>query len=359
MNSIKFLLIPLFLLIIISACSSEDNTVEPQTRYPNASAQNIDEEGLTNAFDILSGSTDTRWLLVERNGVIVQEEYFNGFTSDRFCDVRSVTKSVISVLIGIAIDKGYIQSVDETIEDYLGSILPDLDPAKGAISIRNLLTMSSGLPWHELGTTSGDFSSWVTSPDQLMWILNKPLLDPPGDYWNYNTGASHILSAILTAATGQTAKEFASQYLLGPLDGEVGDWSADSRGNNFGGHGINFRGGDMIKIGRMMLDGGIFNGEQIVSSEWVNESTEYYYNTSNAVPYGQGYSYLWWIGFDNVTGVSFFFAHGYGGQFIICIPEYNTVISAATRWSGAVDPNGNWYWVLSTLVGNILPALNN
>lgn len=355
-NLIK--IISFLLIVLFSACSSENNPSENNSRYPEAVEQNIDPQGLTDAYDILSASPDTRCLLVERNGVLVQEEYLNGYTADRFYDLRSVTKSIISILIGIAIDKGFINNVDETIEDYLGEILPELEPEKGAITIRHLLTMSSGLPWRELGYTSTDFGSWVTSDDQIMWILDKPLFDPPGEYWNYNTGASHILSAILTSATDLSAKDFAQQYLLTPLGSEVGDWSVDSRGNNFGGHGISLTAPDMIKIGRMMLNGGIYNGTQIVSHNWVAESTEFLYSTNWAVPYGQGYGYLWWIGYDNETGITFFFAHGYGGQFIINVPEHNTVIAAATRWSGVENAGYNWNWVITTIVENILPALN-
>lgn len=346
-------------LIITTSCSVNDGESETTSRYPEAENQNINSEGLTDAFDILSGSTDTRCLLVERNGVLVQEEYFNGYDASRFYDVRSVTKSVMSILIGIAIDNGFINNVDETIADYLSEVLPDLEPEKGALTIRHLITMTTGLPWRELGYTSTDFNSWVTSPDQIMWILDKAIMDTPGEHWNYNTGACHVLSAILTAATGLSAKDFAQQYLMTPLGGEVGDWAVDSRGNNFGGHGINLTGPDMIKIGRMMLDGGTYNGTRIVSSDWVDESTAYTSATNNAVPYGQGYGYEWWIGFDPATGISFFFAHGYGGQFIINIPEYNTVIAAATRWSGVANANNNWNWVLSTLINNILPALGN
>ena len=344
-------------LTFVLACSSENTPTQNNDRYPNAEEQNIDPAGLTAAYDILSGSTDTRSLLVERNGVIIQEEYFNGYSSEHYFDVRSVTKSVISILIGIAIDRGFIQSVDETIGGYLSEVLPNLEPEKAALTIKELLTMTTGLPWRELGYTSTDFNSWVTSPDQLMWILDKQILNEPGTYWNYNTGACHILSAILTEASGLTAKQFAQQYLLSPLSGEVGDWSDDSRGYNFGGHGINLTAPDMIKIGRMMLNGGDYNGTQIVSSEWISESTHNWYSTNNAVPYGHVYGYLWWVGTNAVTGTSFFFAHGYGGQFIICVPEHNTVITASTAWSGVTDAGANWYWVISTIVENIFPAL--
>ncbi len=357
MKSLNVLILLHYSLLIIPCCSvNEDANVTP-SRYPEAVEQNIDPAGLIAAYDMLSGNTDTRLLIVERNGVIVQEEYLNGYTSENYFDVRSVTKSITSILIGIAIDKGFIHSVDETIADYLGTLLPNLDAAKGQITIKNLLTMTSGLPWHELGYTSGDFSSWITSSDQLMWILDKPLFNTPGEYWNYNTGACHILSAILTEATGMTAKDFAQQYLFDPLGIECGTWPTCSRGYNFAGHGINLRGPDMMKIGRLMLNSGVYNGTQIISSEWINESIQSYYDTNYAVPYGTGYGYMWWIGYDANTQTDFVMAMGYGGQFIIFVPNLNLVITAATAWSGNPNADVNWYFVISTIINNIFPAI--
>ncbi|MCG6922343.1 MAG: beta-lactamase family protein [Acidobacteria bacterium] len=326
-------------------------------RYPQAAAQGVDPRGLETASATLAANPYTHLLLVERNGVLVMEDYFNGASASSAFDVRSVTKTVMSILVGIAIDRGLIRSVEETIGDYLAPVVPSLTAEKAGITIRQLLTMTSGIPWLELGSEEQDYSAFVSSPDPLLWILNRPLEYPPGEVWNYNTGASHILSAILTEATGTSAREFGQAHLFGPLDAEVGPWLTDSRGYCFGGHGISLRGRTMIKLGRLFLDGGTWQGRLVVSESWVRESTAWHRATGDALPWGSGYGYLWWKGRDGRTGLEFTFAVGYGGQFILVVPERNTTIAAATAWSGVREADTNFLLVLSTIVEAILPSL--
>lgn len=123
-----------------------------------------------------------------------------------------------------------------------------------------------GIPWVELGTVEQDDFPFVSSPDPLLWILNWPLEHPPGQVWNYNTGACHILSAILTEATGSSARDFAQAELFGPLGEEAGPWPTDNRGYCFGGHGLALRGRTMITLGRLFLDGET-SGDRVVVSE--------------------------------------------------------------------------------------------
>ena len=337
----------------LSACGAEP----PAREYPAALAQGVDPRGLENAYQALTGRSVTQALLVERNGVLVMEEYFHGGSAATYYDVRSVTKSVTSILIGIAVDQGRIGSLQQTIGDYLGPVVPDLEPSKAEITIEDLLTMTSGLPWNELNSDAQDYGAWVGSPDPLVWILRRPFEREPGTYWHYNTGASHILSAVLTRATGTSAREFARQHLFGPMGEEVGPWPADPRGYNYGGHGIGLTGRALIKTGRLFLDQGVYQGRRIVSADWVRESTATRWDTNTAVPWGTGYGYLWWTGSDSLTGLSFFLALGYGGQFVIDVPSKNTVIVATTTWSGVSNAGDNWYYVLRTIVENILPSL--
>jgi CubicO group peptidase (beta-lactamase class C family) len=149
-------------------------------RYPQAAAQGVDPRGLETASATLAANPYTRLLLVERNGVLVMEDHFNGASASSAFDVRSVTKTVMSILIGIAIDQGLIRSVEETIGDYLAPVVPSLTAEKAGITIRQLLTMTSGIPWLELGSEEQDYSAFVSSPDPLLWILNRPLEYPPG-----------------------------------------------------------------------------------------------------------------------------------------------------------------------------------
>jgi CubicO group peptidase (beta-lactamase class C family) len=325
-------------------------------RYPLAAAQNVDAAGLEGAFRVLSTHPQAECLLVERNGVVIFEEYFRGRGPADAFDLRSVTKSVTSILIGIAIEEGLIRGLDQTVGDTLSPVVVGLDPQKAGISIRHLLTMTSGLPWRELGSVEQDYNPWVNSPDPLLWILSRPLEHEPGTVWNYNTGASHILSAILTEATGASARAYAEQRLFGPLDSGVGPWPADNRGYNFGGHGISLSGRTMIRLGRLFLDGGAYRGRQIVSSAWVRESITPRYSTGYAPAFGARYGYFWWIGRDERTGLDFYYATGYGGQFVLNVPARNTTIAAATAFN-VPNANENWTLVLRTIVERILPGL--
>jgi len=345
----------------LTSCGGDGDDTSPAPltaaeRYPLAATQGVDAGRLRAASDVLAASPYTRFLLVERNGVLVMEDYFNGTAPTSPHDVRSVTKTVTSILIGIAIDLGLIRSVDETVGDYLYPVVPSLESDKGAITLRQLLTMTSGLPWDELGTTEQDYAPWVASPDPLLWILSRPFEHAPGEVWHYNTGASHIPSVILSEAVGTSARDFAQAHLFGPLEEEVGPWATDPRGFNYGGHGVSLRAHTMIKLGRLVLDGGTYQGRTVVSESWVQESTAWHRDTGNALPTATGYGYFWWIGQDERTGLEFRFAAGYGGQFIFVVPDRNTTIAAATAWRVS-NAGPNFTTVLSTIVERILPSL--
>ncbi len=343
-------------LALLPACGG-DSTAD---RYPLAPAEQVDAQGLEDARAALAARPDVRSCLVERNGVLVMEEYFGEASAATPFDVRSITKSIMSILVGIALERGSLRSLDQTVGDVLGAAVPGIPQEKAQISIRHLLTMTSGLPWRELGSTEQDYGPWVASADQLRWILDRPLDHEPGTYWHYNTGASHILSAILTEAARQNARDFAQERLIGPLGGEVGPWPSDSRGYNFGGHGISLTARTLVKVGRLFLDDGVFQGRRIVSAEWVRESTMTRFSTSNALAYGSGYGYLWWTGSDPRTGQRFYFATGYGGQFIVNVPAKNATIVATTQWSNLSTSaaGANWDAVIRTIVETIIPSLH-
>jgi CubicO group peptidase (beta-lactamase class C family) len=346
------LLLPATLLLSCGGATQSD-------RYPLALGQQVEPQGLEAARAALAARPDVRSCLVERNGVVVMEEYFGSASAESFFDVRSITKSIVSVLVGIALERGQLRSLDQTVGNVLGPVLPGLDPAQQRISVRHLLTMTSGLPWRELGSTEQDYGAFVAAPDPLRWILDRPFDHEPGTYWHYNTGASHILSAILTETTRQNARDFAQEHLFGPLDVQVGPWPADSRGYNFGGHGISLTPRALVKVGRLFLDGGVFQGRRIVSPEWVRESTTARFTTGDAVTYGSGYGYLWWTGRESRTGQTFYFATGYGGQFIVNVPTRNATIVATTVWSGLpmATAGSNWDAVIRTIVETLIPSL--
>lgn len=177
----------LIFLLILSTC--DKSPVKEESPYPLAEAQNIDGHKLAEAYAQARQIGGMKCLLVARNGVLVSEEYFHEEDGpESLHDVRSVTKSVTSALIGIAIREGFIENVDQTLAEYLvGSVVDSLEEAKGQITIRQLLTMTCGLEWFEIGSYS-EYGNWITSPDQIEYILNKPMVTTPGTVFNYSDG---------------------------------------------------------------------------------------------------------------------------------------------------------------------------
>lgn len=285
-----------------------------------------------------------------------KEKYFVNSSKSKPHDIMSATKSILSILVGIAIDKGFIPSVNQTIDQYIRPLVPDLDSAKGAITIHQLLSMSCGLAWSEIPGPSEFYNWFYKSQDHLLYILNKPFKNTPGQVFNYSDGAAHLMSVVLSQATDMTANEFADQYLFTPLGIGGRKWSVDNRGFNFGGVRLFLLPKDMVKIGMLILQKGMFKSEQIVPKDWVEKSTGFQITTKNIIPYGSSYGYYWWRGSAHYT--NYFFANGHGGQIIFMAPDKNLVIVGTTNWDGLTDNAAGelWYNLISIIVDEILPA---
>ena len=294
-------------------------------------------------------------IIVCKDGQIISERYFPSGDSASTHDIRSVTKSVMSTLIGIAIDKGFIQSENENIVNYLHSLDNHIDEAKVNIKISDLLSMSSGIEGSDL-TNVSEYEDWHHAPNQLMYTLSKPLIHQPGEVFAYNSGASHLLSIILTQATGISTFEFAKKYLFQPLSIADHQWEQDKQGNYNGSAGLCLTPHDMIKIGQLYLNKGMYNGKRIVSEEWINKASTVKITTSNIEPFGPSYGYLWWIG--NTHGHYYFFANGYGGQFIVVCPYLNLIVVATYNWAGidSATANQHWYSTLDSIINKIILA---
>lgn len=348
MSKLKYTL--LLSLIILEFSCSEDSI--------NSNTENqiqVNYNQLNSAFDSARNLGRIRFLTVSCQDTFNKTEFFLAGAETQAHDVMSVTKSVTSLLIGIAIDKGFISSVDVPIDEYIRPLVDDLDSSKGKITLRQLLTMSCGLEWSEIPGPS-EFVEWYYSPDQLLYIINKPFVSIPGESFNYSDGAAHLVSVILTQATGMTANEFAQHYLFNTLGIGLRKWTTDNRGFNYGGVRLFLLPEDMLKIGKLVLNKGIWENDPVVSEEWINESTGFQISTNNVIPYGSSYGYYWWGA--SVNNYDFFYANGHGGQFIVIVPAYNLIVAAATNWSGLTDQQaGNlWYTVISIIVNEVLPS---
>ncbi len=264
---------------------------------------------------------DISALVVARGGSLVYERYYGGQEADEPINVRSVTKSVVSTLIGIALADGDLESLDQTIGDLIPDRIPaDADPRTAGITVRSLLTMTSGLDW----SAYSDYPDLIASDDWVTLTLSQPVVAEQGTTYVYNSGGSHLLSVIVTEVTGQDTAEFAQERLFDPLGIVPGKWERSPQDEATGGFGLHLTARDMAKLGRLYLDEGRWEGEQIVPADYVAEAITYQSagDSTGGVPYG----YQWWV--TEVYGYPVAFALGYGGQFIYLVPDLDLVVVA-------------------------------
>ncbi len=267
---------------------------------------------------------DALSLLVVKNGYLVFEKYYSYGRRERYAVVHSVTKSVTSALIGIALEKGYLNSVDQKIVEFFPEYITDeLDPRKKEISLKHLLTMSAGFKWNDRGPI---MRSWYFSPDMGKFVIQLPQENNPGDVFNYNSSTSHLLSIILSKSTKVSTLDFANQNLFEPLGIQKKYWDKDGQGFYMGGFGLRLSARNLAKIGFLYLNNGFWNGQSIVPEYWVKESTRQWmfaHNVHNL--YGPTYyGYQWWI--KEVDGCFSYRAWGRRGQFIVVVPKLDLVI---------------------------------
>jgi len=258
-------------------------------------------------------------LLVSHDGDLVVEEYFNGRSPMRTANVKSVSKSIMSALIGIAIDQGHLDGVDQPISDYYSERLAD-DPTgtKGRITVGNLLSMQAGLET----TSFYNFGAWVLSDDWVGFALDQPVLAPPGTQMLYSTGNTHLLSDILTTATGRSTLQFARDNLAEPLGFGLGPWTQDPNGVYFGGNNMELTPRQMMAFGEMYLHDGMANGHQVVPKDWVELSMTPRVRSRRDTE--RQYGYGWWI--RDMAGIQTIYAWGFGGQFILLAKDLGLVV---------------------------------
>ena len=280
-------------------------------------------------------------VLVVRHGKLVFEQYFTGedehlgreagtvtFAPTVRHDERSVSKSVVSLVMGIAVDHGWIKSIDAPIFSFFPQYASLSTPEKSRITIRDLLTMSSGLEWHEedVPYTSPDNSEIVMdrSSDPMRAALAPDVVTAPGKIWNYNSGSTELLGAILKKATGKPVDQLAAALLFAPLGITDFTWYKHPNGDPHAAGGLRLRPRDLAKIGQLILQRGSWNGTQVISSAWVDAAT---------APHIMGealffYGYQFWLGRSLVDGheVKWTSAVGLGGQRLYVIPDLDMVV---------------------------------
>ena len=288
----------------------------PPVSTTSARGQSAEVPPLTAAIEAASDLPRLHSLIVARSGTIVLERYFNGRRETTPANVKSVSKSVISALVGIAVDRKLL-SLDQPIAKFF----PDLPESKRTITIQQLLAMQSGLE----STSNRNYGAWVQSPNWVRHALAKPLLTAPGTQMIYSTGNTHLLSAILTRVTGKSTWQFAQEALAKPLGFSLAPWMRDPQGIYFGGNDMMMTPRQMLAFGEMYRNGGQANGRQILSKAFIDDTFE---PRGRSRISGREYGYGWWI--RDMAGRNAYYAWGFGGQYIVIVPGLDlTVVSTS------------------------------
>ena len=311
--------------ILLNSCSgawyigflAQLETHEVETpQYQSAEWELEELPGVETLYDKAEKSDGLRSLLVVKNGILVAEWYADGYSRERAENIKSASKSIISALVGIAINKGYIGSIDQPIFEILPEFFPPDSPDKRKITIKHLLTMSAGFEFIENVNNYVYLSdNWTKS------ILKLPLSRSPGSGFGYGTIQTHLLSAILTKVSGTDTLAFAQTHLLDHMSISINRWDRAPEGIYFGGSEMYMTPRDIAAFGQLYLQKGQFKGKQLVPREWVSRSLE---PSFNEVWGGDSYGFCWWI--KQIAGYRSYYALGYGGQMIMNIPELDLVI---------------------------------
>ena len=273
-------------------------------------------------------------LLVSHKDELLLEHYFNGSKPDKPVNIKSASKSVMSALVGIAIKQGHIKGTDQSIADYFGDKLAsEADQTKKTITIKNLLTMQAGLA----STSSRNYGAWVMSKDWIAYALKQPISSTPGTLMQYSTGNTHMLSAILTQATGMDTLAFARMALAEPLGFHLAAWPRDPQGIYFGGNDMELTARQMLKFGQLYLNKGKMNGKQIIPAEWIAVSLQRHAESTREQD--RYYGYGWWI--RDMAGIETQYAWGYGGQYIILVPQLELVVVTTSSSTPDSDRRGH------------------
>jgi CubicO group peptidase (beta-lactamase class C family) len=289
-------------------------------------------------------------VVVARHGALVYEHYFAGedwrltmplggvtFDAGTKHDMRSISKSVTSLLVGIAFDRGWLTDLDAPVLPFFPEYESLRTPEKDRITLRHVLTMSSGLAWDETSLPHTDPSnSWwqmAVAPDSHRYVLGRPLAAQPGEVFNYNSGSVDVLGLILRKVSGRRLDALAKEALFDPLEIDDWDWDGTAGFNPSAAAGLRLRPRDLAKIGQLVLQHGAWHGKQIVSSAWIDQSV-IPRMTGTGLMFGRegitSYGYLWWLGHvtDDRSEQDLVTAAGNGGQRLFIVPSLDLVVVA-------------------------------
>jgi CubicO group peptidase (beta-lactamase class C family) len=348
------------------ACSPADsaegqaNGASAPSARPAVGAARLDTARLARAYARAAELSRIRSLLVEWRGLVIGERYFRGTTRATPVNIKSASKSVISALVGIAIARGDLQGTHQTLGELLPAETRDLEEAKRSITLEDLLTMRTGLE----STSFWNYGRFVSSRNWVRFALSQPVVAPRGAAGPmiYSTGSSHLLSAILTRATGMSTYRYAQRHLAAPLGIRLRSWTTDPQGIYFGGNEMRMTPREMLAFGRLYLAGGRAQAgapglfRQVIPKTWIDSS---WVARTRSDWSGHEYGYGWWIrnAWTPNGTYSVYYAWGYGGQFIFVVPSLELVVVTTSDPNVRTREQGHLQALHALLDQEIIPAV--
>lgn len=342
----------ILLLLVATLVGCQKNGVEPvpdsywETADPAALGMQADS--LSRAIELARDMPNFYALLVARHNKLATEAYFRGKRATSLYHLRSVTKNFVSALAGMAIEQGLVDSLNASIKSDFPAIISG---EKEAITVGHLLNMASGLTWDEDTEVIPLIQHQI--PDPVTAILSRPLEAPPGIAYNYNSVSTHIVAEIISQRAIMPFEQYADEQLLTPLGITSYAWERDPEGRVWGGFGLQLTARDVAKLGQLYLDGGQWQGAQLVPADWVDMS----FVAQIDVPTSPtDYSLQWRV--SESTGTTIMFGLGFGGQVLMVIPEKDMVIVALQEHFVSFDQSGTqWQNFASRIFGPIFRSV--
>lgn len=381
-------LLILILLIIFAGCKKDEDKTDYQYSVPETFADDLETASLESVdmekveickmIDYINSieQNNIHNILIFRKNKLVFEQYFEGYSLDftnadlngelmeynRETDhfIASISKSVTSVVFGVAINMGFIQDLNKKIIDYFPEYADILIDGKENITVENVLTMQCGLEYDEstylYNDSRSDTYQMMHSEDPIRFVLSKPLTTTPGTEFHYNTGSPNILAAIIEKETGETFFDWANSNFFDAMKIQGGKWSIMANGVPMVSGGLYLRARELSKIGLMFLNDGVWLGKRFVSADWIEKSTFEQVSTGNSFFENTSYGFQWWITNFTVNNKSCkcYFGAGWGDQFLFVIPDLDLVVefnSGNFATNAKVSP-------LNLLEDYILKAIN-
>ncbi len=304
------------------------------------------DAGLLSSMEEALKDSHVTAALVVRRGAVVSEWYAEGFDENTVFPMHSCSKSFTGAIVGAALEDGFIRSLEDPISQYLPQAA---GTDKAEITLRQLLCQTSGIRWYEWNGREDSFMGLMRAENWVDYVLSQPLDHDPGTVFTYTTGGSHLLSAVVQAATGRTAAEYGAQRLFSRMDMDSVSWHADPQGITDGGNGVRLTPRDAAKLGQLYLNGGVWEGERLLSEEWIRQSV----SRQSAGSGGRSgeYGYQWWL--RSFSGYPTWYAMGYGGQFIFVTPSLDLV--AVFVSGGLGDTYAPWPYFTDYVLASCAP----